>query len=98
MSPKIAELAKALSELMEESRRRFKVELKGIFGSVVRSEEKPGSDIDILVEFREDANLFDLAGLSLFLEERLHRPVDIVPQSSLRPEIKASILKETVFL
>jgi len=37
-----------------------------------------------------------MAGLSLFLEEKLHRTVDIVPQSSLRPEIRASILAETV--
>jgi len=36
--------------------------------------------------------------LSLFLEKKLKRKVDIVPQSSLREEIKGVILKEAVYL
>jgi hypothetical protein len=72
--------------------------LKGIFGSYVRGEESPGSDLDVLVEFDEGANLLDLVGLSNFLEEKLRCPVDVVPQSALRMELKTDILKETVNL
>ncbi len=45
------------------------------------------SDIDVLVDFQEDADLLDLVGLGLFLEERLGRRVDVVPRKALRKEI-----------
>lgn len=98
MSPKIADIIKTLSTLKTEVKKRFKADLRGIFGSFVRSEEKPDSDIDILVEFAPGANLFDMAGLSLFLEEQLHRAVDIIPESGIRPELKQNILQEVVRL
>ena len=87
-----------LRELKDEVRRKYKAELKGLFGSSVRGTEKAGSDIDVLVEFEEGANLLDLVGLSLFLEEKLHRPVDVVPESALREELKGNILNEAVLV
>lgn len=92
----LPEILAALKGLKEEVSRKYKAELKGIFGSYTRGEEKPGSDLDVLVEFGEGANLLDLVGLSLFLEEKLHCSVDVVPQSALREELKSDILKETV--
>jgi len=86
----------ALRGLKEEASRKYKAELKGIFGSYARGEENPGSDLDVLVEFKEGANLIDLVGLSLFLEEKLHCSVDVVTQSALRKELKSDILKEMV--
>ena len=65
---------------------------------ILRVGQKKASDIDILVNFDEEADLFDLVALSLFLEKKLKRKVDIVPQSSLREEIKGVILKEAVYL
>lgn len=70
----------------------------GIFGSIIREEGKDTSDIDLLVDFKEDADLFDLIGLALFLEEKLHRRVDIVSKRALRKEIKNSALKEVITL
>jgi len=61
------------------------------------SSEK-GADLDVLVEFDEGANLLDLTGLSLFLEEELNCRVDVVPESAIRKEIKESILKEAAYL
>jgi hypothetical protein len=94
----LPEILAVLKGLKEEVSRKYKAELMGIFGSYSRGEEKPGSDLDVLVEFHEGANLIDLVGLSLYLEEKLHCPVDVVPQSALRKELKTDILKETVFV
>jgi len=94
----LSEILAALKGLKEEVSRKYKAELMGIFGSYSRGEEKVGSDLDVLVEFHEGANLIDLVGLSLYLEEKLHCPVDVVPQSALRKELKTDILKETVFV
>lgn len=67
-----------------------------LFGSFVRGEQKANSDIDLLVEFTEDADLFDLIGVSLFLEEKLQRKVDVVPQRALRAELRESVLQEAI--
>jgi len=90
------EILKTLGSLKAEARQRFKAEIKGVFGSYVREEQKKSSDLDVLVEFEEGANLLDLVGLGLFLEEKLHMKVDIVSESDLREEIKDIILKEKV--
>ena len=93
-----SEILHILNELKQEVRQRYKAKIKGIFGSYVRDEEKKESDIDVLVEFDEGANLLDLTGLSLFLEEKLNCRVDVVPESAIRKEIKDSILKEAAYL
>lgn len=92
------EILSILKNLKSEIRQRYKAEVKGIFGSYVRGEQKAGSDIDVLVEFDKGANLLDLTGLSIFLEEKLHCSVDIVPVSAIRSELKDSILKEAAYL
>lgn len=64
----------------------------------MREEENDKSDLDVLVEFEEEANLLHLVGLSLFLEEKLHLPVDVVPYDSVREEIRSHVLKEAIYL
>ncbi len=68
----------------------------GLFGSVARGEERPDSDVDILVELRRPAGYLTLARLHLRLEELLGRQVDLVPRSSLKPQLAQNILTETI--
>jgi len=75
---------------------KYKVREISVFGSVVRGEQNKESDIDVLVDFQEDADLLDLVGLGLFLEERLGRKVDVVPRKALRKEIRDAVLHEVV--
>ncbi len=77
---------------------RYKAREIGIFGSFVRGEQSASSDIDVLVDFEEAADLFDLLGLALYLEEELQRKVDVVPKRALRPELRESVLHELVSL
>ncbi len=92
------EIVKILKEVKYETEQKYKARLKGIFGSYARGEESNKSDLDVLVEFEKEANLLHLVGLSLFLEEKLHLPVDIVPYDSVREEIRDYVLKEAVYL
>jgi len=92
------EIMRNLKELNEEIKKRYKARIEGIFGSYARGEEISGSDLDVLVEFEEGANLFHLVGISLFLEEKLHIPVDIVPVDAIREELKGAILQEAMYL
>lgn len=87
-----------LKELKPIINARYKVKEIGLFGSFVRGEQGVSSDIDVLVEFEEGADLFDLIGLTLYLEEALQREVDVVPKRALRKELRESVLNEVVTL
>lgn len=95
---KIEEIIILLKEVAHEVEQKYKARIKGIFGSYMRGEEHAESDIDILAEFEEKANLLHFTGLSLFLEEKLHHPVDVIPIDAIREEIKEQILKEAIYL
>jgi len=73
---------------------RHEVKKAAVFGSFVRGEQKEESDIDILVEFKGEKSLLDLAGLKIELEDALHRKVDVLTYNSLHPLLKDRILKE----
>lgn len=85
-----------LKELKPIIAARYKAKEVGLFGSFVRGEQNANSDIDILVEFEDEADLFDWMGLTLYLEEIFQRPVDIVPKRALRVELRDSVLREVV--
>lgn len=57
-----------------------------VFGSVVRGESTPQSDVDFLIEMQEGASLFGAAGFSYEAEKLLGVRVDVVPISTL-PQI-----------
>jgi hypothetical protein len=89
-------LFQRLRQLKPQIKERYKAKQLQLFGSFVRGEQKGSSDIDILVDFEEGADLFDLIGLEIFLEEELERKVDVVPRRALRVELQESILREAV--
>lgn len=67
-----------------------------IFGSVVRGEAGPDSDLDVLVRFEAGRSLLDQAGLELDLTELLGCKVDVISEGGLSPYIKDDILDEAV--
>jgi hypothetical protein len=69
-----------------------------VFGSAVRGEAGPASDLDLLVEMTEGRNLFDLIALSNDLEDTLGIEVDVVSEGGLSPYLRDRILAEAVAL
>lgn len=94
----LQDVEKKLSTIRLELKKKFKVNVIGVFGSVARGEDSAASDIDLLVDLDDDADLIDMVGLSQHLEEQLHRKIDIVPRRAIRPELSARILRETLYL
>jgi len=90
------ELLSKLRELKPTILADYKAKEIGLFGSFVRGEQSENSDIDVLVEFEDGADLFNLVGLGQYLEGVLQRKVDVVPKRALRPELRESILQEVV--
>jgi len=56
-----------------------------LFGSVARGEERPDSDVDLLIDLAEDRGFGDYLALAEELETLLHRKVDLVLARSLSP-------------
>ncbi len=92
------ELIEKIRSLKGQIKREYKVKKIGLFGSFVKEKQKKTSDIDVLVEFEDEADLFSLIGLSNFLKKKLKREVDVVPKRALRSELKASILKDVIYI
>ncbi|MFA6171080.1 MAG: nucleotidyltransferase family protein [Patescibacteria group bacterium] len=94
----LEDIKKILKELLPGLREKYHVSELGIFGSYATGEQKEGSDVDVLVEFREPISLFKYVELKLFLEEKLKMEVDLVQKSGLKRLIKDDILKETLYI
>lgn len=67
-----------------------------IFGSVVRGEAGTESDIDFLVELGPGRTLLDWGAFWQELEKLLGRPVDVATERSLKPELRAQVIKEAL--
>jgi uncharacterized protein len=77
---------------------KYKVKEIGIFGSYVRGEQNPQSDLDILIDFEEYPSLLEFVGIEDELSERLGLKVDLVMKSGLKPRIGQRILREVIYL
>jgi predicted nucleotidyltransferase len=67
-----------------------------LFGSTVRGEAGPDSDVDLLVEFTHPVGLFELVELQQQLEGWLQHTVDLVPRDSLKKQLEDDILAEAI--
>ncbi len=65
-----------------------------IFGSYARGEEKPESDIDVLVEFSETKGLLAMVRIERELSEFLGIKVDLLSETSISPYLIDGIKKE----
>jgi uncharacterized protein len=93
-------IKKKLEELKPVLEEKFQVETIGVFGSYVRGEQTKKSDVDVLVEFSNDAHLGLLryVELEFFLSEQLGVKVDLVAKGGLKPTLKDQILSEVVYV
>ncbi len=91
------EILKILKNIKNDINQRYRVKTIGLFGSYVNNRQKNTSDIDFLVEFEEDADLFHLIGLSNYLEEIFNTKVDVISKPSLKEDIKQQILQEVIY-
>jgi len=75
---------------------RYGVKSLGVFGSVVRGEQKARSDLDILVEFTSAPTFFRFVEMEDFLSQLLGARVDLVMKSALKLRIGERVLSEVV--
>ena len=73
---------------------RYHVKELALFGSVLRDDFGPDSDVDVLVEFESGAPIgfLELAALARELSAVMKRKADLVPKNGLKPVIRRSVL------
>jgi len=67
-----------------------------LFGSVARDEAGPDSDIDLLIDVERPFGLFKVSEVKHYLEDLLHRQVDLVPARCLDRRIHKNVHRERI--
>ncbi|MBF0400568.1 MAG: nucleotidyltransferase family protein [Magnetococcales bacterium] len=85
-----------LASHMEYLRREFGVARLAVFGSTARNMAREDSDVDVLVAFDGPSTSARFFGVQFYLEDLLGRPVDLVTEKALRPELRPIIEREVI--
>ncbi len=75
---------------------RLGVKSLSLFGSFARGDDRPDSDVDILVEFEGRATFDRFMDTKFYLEEILGRRVDLVMPQAIKPRMKPRIMQDLV--
>jgi predicted nucleotidyltransferase len=96
----VSEISQILQDQKPYLAEKYGVAEIGIFGSYVRGEQRPDSDLDILIELERPAriSLIDLVELELYLSDLLGIKVDLAVKKNLKPRIGERILQEAIAL
>ena len=87
---------RVLSRLKPTLAEQYGVIRLALFGSTARDEAGPDSDVDIVVDFDGPATSERYFGVQFLLEDELGRPVDLVSNKALRPELRPYIEREAI--
>ena len=96
MPAEISRFKKLLRRQLPHLTEEYDVDSLGLFGSYVREEQTPRSDLDVLVTFRRAPSLLKLLELENYLTETLGVKVDLVVRDALKKRIGERILSEVV--
>ena len=94
LTTKINILQTIQSALDEDGR----VSAAWVFGSFARGEEQANSDIDIMIELKEDKqySMFDVLDIAHLLENSIKHKIDVVEKDCLKPFAQQTALKDII--
>lgn len=92
-----AEIKDMLQRLKPKLQQRFHVSEIGLFGSVVRDDFTPSSDIDIVVDFSKPVGI-EFIDLANYIESKLMRPVDLVSRLGIKKSYFQAIESEIEYV
>ncbi|MCX8255430.1 hypothetical protein RHAL1_03852 [Beijerinckiaceae bacterium RH AL1] len=79
--------------------RALGVSRAALFGSAARGDQRPDSDIDIMVELSPDADisLFDYVGIVQYLEDLFPQRVDVANRAALKPLVRPQAERDALY-
>jgi uncharacterized protein len=83
----------------EDALRARGIRHAAVFGSVARSNNRPDSDLDILVEFEPEAegSVCEYVRLKDYIAGLFDGPVDVIDRDALKPHLRAPSAREAVY-
>lgn len=93
----LAEIKQILKQLKPELAQKFHVQTIGLFGSVVRDDFSPSSDIDIIVDFDQPIGV-EFIDLAQYMEQKLQKKVDLVSRNGIKDKYFKAIEGEIVYV
>ena len=91
------DIKKILTQLKPELAQKYHVETIGIFGSAVRDDFSPSSDIDIIVDFNQPVGI-EFIDLANYIEKCLQKKVDLVSKNGIKDKYYHAIEREIVYV
>ena len=91
-------LADLIRQHMDELKQDYNVASLALFGSYVRGDQTPESDVDILVEFSGPVGMFQFMGLERALSNIVARKVDLVSKKGMKPMIYEMVKDSLYFV
>lgn len=96
-SPLAWKVARHRSRLRELATEHGLLRLR-LIGSVARNEDRPGSDVDLLVDVPREGSLGDIAAFAADAQDLLGVPVDVVSSSAVLPDVARAVSREAIEL
>lgn len=71
----------------------------GVFGSTARGEQRPDSDVDIVIAFEPSAriSIYDFVGIQENIAELFDTSVDVIDQRGLKPRVRENVERDLVY-
>lgn len=93
----LSTIQEKLRQVKPQLSEKYHVKSIGLFGSIVRTDFRPESDIDIVVEFSQPIGI-EFVDLADDLEKLLNRKVDLVSKGGIRPQYYRAIELEILYV
>ncbi len=93
----LGSIRQILTQLKPELTRKYFVNTIGLFGSIVRDDFSPNSDIDIIVDFSKPVGI-EFIDLADYIEIKLKKKVDLVSKKGLKPKYFQQIQSEIIYV
>jgi uncharacterized protein len=83
----------------EDALRARGIRHAAVFGSVARGDNRPDSDLDILVEFEPEAegSVYEYVRLKNYIADLFDGPVDVIDRDALKPHLRAPSARDAVY-
>jgi len=96
MKKSLNQILLIIRSLLPTLQKEYNVKTLEIFGSYIRKDQKPNSDLDLLVIFSNTPTLIKFIELENYLSDRIGIKVDLVMKDSVRPRLRSSILNKAI--
>lgn len=91
------EIINKLKELKPALFEKYNLSALGLFGSVVRDDFSPNSDVDIIIDYHNKMGI-EFIDLANYLEDQLEIKVDLVSRRGIKPKYYKEIEKDILYV